>query len=413
MKIAIVGSGISGLVCARALYREHDITVFEADNWIGGHTHTVDVEVAGQEVAVDTGFIVYNDRTYPHFIALLETLGLRGLATRMSFSVTNEVTGLEYCGSNLNGLFSQRRNLLSPAFLRMLADIVRFNREAPSMLSQHSNPSLADYLQVQGYGDEFRDNYLLPMAAAIWSGPVGEIGEFPVQQFVRFFDNHGLLQIRDRPQWRVVPGGSRSYIEPLVAPLRDRIHLNTPVRSVARDQDGVSIGLDGGGVRFDQVILACHSDQALRMLSDASHREREVLSAIPYQENDVVLHTDASLLPGKRRAVAAWNYRLTGDTKVPATVTYHMNTLQGLAVDADVCVTLNQTASIDPATILGRWQYMHPVFNRASVAAQSRREEIDGENRTHYCGAYWHNGFHEDGVRSALPVARRLGGSLR
>ena len=412
MRIAIIGSGISGLTCAYLLQDRHDIVVYEADNWIGGHTHTVDVEVASGPVSVDTGFIVYNDRTYPNFIKMMSRLGIAGNATAMSFSVHKETTGFEYCGSNLNGLFAQRSNLLNPSYYRMLSDLLRFNREAPAVLIGEDNPSLYSYLKENGYGDSFRDNYLLPMAAAIWSGPVGTIGDFPVQQFVRFFDHHGLLQVRNRPQWRVIPGGSSSYVPKLTAGFADRIRLNSAVTSVTRNDAGVTVTTAAGEENYEQVIFACHSDQALALLSDPSDAEREVLGAIPYQENDVVLHTDDSLLPDRRRAIAAWNYRLTGNSDIPATVTYHMNSLMGLTVKEDLCVTLNQSESIAPEKILGRWNYTHPVFNRQSVAAQAKRDIIDGVGRTHFCGAYWHNGFHEDGVRSALPVAKRFGGEL-
>ncbi len=410
MKIAVVGTGIAGNVVARHLYREHDITVFEAADYVGGHSHTVDVMLGGERYAVDTGFIVFNDWTYPNFIALLEDLGVSSQPTEMSFSVRCERTGLEYNGANLNALFAQRRNLLRPSFHRMLRDIIRFNREALELLDVDDDVrTLGDVLRAGAYSREFVEHYLVPMGAAIWSAEPENIYRFPARFFIRFFRNHGLLNISDRPQWRVVAGGSRSYVEPLVRAFRGRIRLRCPVRVVTRYADHVDIRSEGGPPeRFDCVFIAAHSDQALAMLRDASAQEREVLAAIPYQENDVVLHTDASLLPRRRRAWAAWNYHLFADPQARVAVTYNMNILQGLDAPAQFLVTLNCTERIDPTKVLARYRYDHPVFLPGSVGKQARMGEINGARRTFYCGAYWQNGFHEDGVCSAKQALKHF-----
>ncbi len=409
MKIAIIGTGISGLTAAWRLCRTHDLTLFEANDYVGGHTHTVEVEAGGQRHAVDTGFIVFNDWTYPNFIALLEQLGVASQPTTMSFSVRCERTGLEYNGESLNTLFAQRRNLFRPSFHRMIRDILRFNREAPALLDSHRDLSLDAWLREGHYSQEFTDQYILPMAAAIWSAEPGIVGEMPARFFVRFFRNHGLLSVNDRPQWRVIRGGSRTYVEALTAPFRDRIRLNCPVEWVRRHPTHVQVKPWGGPVeRFDEVIIATHSDQALRLLADPATREWEILGAIPYQENEVVLHTDTHLLPRRKRAWAAWNYHLPAQPRERVAVTYNMNILQGLDTSATLCVTLNRGEAIDPAHVLYRTTYHHPVFTEAGVRAQTRRDEISGVNRTWYCGAYWRYGFHEDGVNSGLAVARGL-----
>ena len=414
MRIAIIGTGISGLSAAWALHRDHALTLFEAGDYIGGHTHTVDVEVQGRPYAVDTGFIVFNDWTYPQFIELLDQLQVASRPTQMSFSVRCERSGLEYNGETLNTLFAQRRNLFRPAFYRMIRDILRFNREAPALLEQEQDPSLDAYLRAGRYSREFIDHYILPMAAAIWSAEPVLMGQMPARFFVRFFKNHGLLSVRDRPQWRVISGGSRSYVEALVAPFREHIRLNCPVEWLRRTPGQVEIKPVGGAVEyFDQVIIATHSDQALRLLADPSAQEREILGALPYQENDVVLHTDTRLLPQRRLAWAAWNYHLPAQPRDRVAVTYNMNILQGLEAPETFCVTLNRGDAIDPARILYRTTYHHPVFTTAGVQAQARRAEISGVNRTWYCGAYWRNGFHEDGVDSGLAVARDLSAGWR
>jgi len=414
MKIAIIGTGISGLTAAWHLHREHDLTLFEANDYMGGHTNTVEVEVRGRRYAVDTGFIVFNDWTYPNFIALLKQLGIVSQPTLMSFSVRCERTGLEYNGENLNTLFAQRRNLLRPSFHRMIRDILRFNREAPTLLESERDLSLVAWLREGNYSREFTDHYILPMAAAIWSAEPGLMGAMPARFFVRFFNNHGLLSVNDRPQWWVIHGGSRTYVEPLTAPFRDRIRLNCPVEWVRRHPTQVQVKPSGGPAeRFDEVIIATHSDQALRLLADPTPREREILGAIPYQENEAVLHTDARLLPRRKLAWAAWNYHLPMQPRERVAVTYNMNILQGLDAPDTFCVTLNRSDAIDPASILYRTTYHHPLFTEAGVEAQTHRDEISGVNRTWYCGAYWSYGFHEDGVNSGLAVARGLLESLR
>ncbi len=410
MKIAIIGSGISGLACAHYLHREHEVQVFEAGSRIGGHTATVDVRIGGRHYAIDTGFIVYNDWTYPNFIALLDELGVANKPTQMSFSVSDQLSGLEYAGSNLDTLFAQRRNLVSPRFLRMIRDILRFNRESVEDLDAgriDGDITLGEYLRRNHYSKNFIEQYLVPMGSAIWSADTDVMQDFPLQFFVRFFRNHGLLSVRNRPQWRVIEGGSREYLKPLTAGFEQNIRINSPVQGVQRHPDGVTLRLaDGHSERFDQVVLACHSDQALALLEDPSDAEQSVLGAMRYQDNDVVLHTDERLLPRNRKTWSSWNYLLT-EQEQRAVLTYNMNILQGIEAPETFCVTLNHTDAIDPHKILGRFNYAHPVFTLEGIRAQQRWEDINTDS-TWYCGAYWHNGFHEDGVRSALRVAEAI-----
>lgn len=404
MKIAVIGTGISGNVAARHLDRDHEVTVFEANDYVGGHTHTHDVEWAGRHYPVDTGFIVFNEKTYPNFISLLDELGVEARATTMSFSVRDERSGLEYNGHSLNTLFAQRTNLLKPAFLGMIRDILRFNREAPLALAADApDMGLGEYLARGGYGRMFIDHYIVPMGAAIWSTDPARMQAFPARFFIRFFQNHGLLDIRDRPKWYVIRGGSREYVRPLIYPFRHRVRLNSPVESVRRLPTHVEIKVrHRPAERFDAVFIASHSDQALAMLSDASPLERQVLGAIRYQENEAVLHTDTSLLPRRQRAWAAWNYHMLAEPGERVPVTYNMNILQGLDAPVQFCVTLNNSKAVDPRRVIDRMTYDHPVYTPESVAAQQRQHEINGANRTYFCGAYWRNGFHEDGVVSAL-----------
>lgn len=415
MKIAIIGTGISGLVCAHLLHRDHDLTLFEANDYVGGHTHTVDAEQKGRRYAVDTGFIVFNDRTYPNFIRLLGRLDVESQPSSMSFSVRCETTGLEYNGTSLNTLFAQRRNLFRPSFHRMIGDILRFNREATEWLDSaddSDSTSLLNYLNANGYSREFIDHYIVPMGAAIWSADPDLFSTFPAGFFISFFKNHGMLSVKDRPQWRVIKGGSRGYVDKLIAPFRDLIRLRTPVAVVRRfDHHALVTSVSGEPEKFDVVILAVHANQALRMLADASPREREILGAIPYQSNHTVLHTDSRLLPRSRRAWASWNYHLPLQHRGRATVTYNMNRLQTLKAPKPFCVSLNRTEDIDRNRVLGRFLYDHPVFTPEGVAAQRRWEEING-GRTFFCGAYWGYGFHEDGVKSALRVCERFGRRL-
>jgi predicted NAD/FAD-binding protein len=414
-RIAIIGSGISGLTTAYMLRRRFDITLFEAAGYIGGHANTIDVENNGERVSVDTGFIVYNERTYPNFCRLLDELQVPTQASDMSFSVHCDRTGLEYKGDNLNTLFGQRRNLLRPSFHHMWLDILRFNRSAPKLLAGDSvdhSISLSEYLRRERFSRPFIDHYITPMGAAIWSSTLERMGAFPAVFFIRFFQNHGLLSVFNRPIWRVISGGSARYVERLTASIRNRIRLNTPVQSVRRTDSGVVVQPRGGESEvFDDVVFASHSDQTLRMLVDADATERSVLGSFPYQSNEAVLHTDERLLPVRKRCWASWNYHLRGPEHngSPAAVTYHMNRLQSFSGETQYCVTLNHTAAIRPAKILKTIEYHHPVFTPATVAAQLRHGEVSGRNRAHFCGAYWGNGFHEDGVRSALAVCRQLG----
>lgn len=403
MRVAVVGSGVSGAVVAHRLHPRHDVTVFEAADWIGGHTNTVDVTLQGQSFAVDTGFIVFNDWTYPRFIALLDELGVASQPSNMSFSLRSERTGLEYNGTSVNSLFAQRRNFLRPSFLRMIADILRFNERCKELLrGDDDSLTLGEYLRRGRYSREFVEHYIVPMGKAIWSASEGAMLEFPARFFVDFFDRHGFLNVNNRPQWRAVRGGSREYMRALVAPFRDRIRVSTPVVGVARDANGVSIRTARGEVeRFDYVFIACHSDQALQMLESPSLEETQVLSAFPYQENEAALHTDASFLPRRPLARAAWNYHLLAGASDRVTLTYDMNVLQTITSPEPLLVTLNRTADIRPERLLRTITYHHPVYLPAGVAAQKRRHEVSGVNRTFYCGAYWRYGFHEDGVVSA------------
>ncbi len=419
-KIAVVGSGISGLTCAHLLSELHEVTVFEANDYIGGHTATIDVEVAGKPYAIDSGFIVFNDRTYPRFQKLMARLQVKSLPTEMSFSVQNTRTGLEYNGHTLWSMFAQRRNLLKPDFYRFLAEIVKFNNQCKAIYEaeDYQINSLGEFLDTHGFSDFFSEHYILPMGAAIWSASINDMRAFSLRFFIRFFQHHGLLNISDRPQWYVLEGGSRSYIPAMIAPFKERLFLNSPVTSIERKEDGVNIKINNEVHYFDEVILACHSDQALAMLTDATEDEKEVLGAMAYQNNEVVLHTDINLLPKRKAAWASWNYRLEGKdaediANKPASVTYNMNILQRLPKDAPTfCVTLNQTDLIDSSKILRKFNYAHPVFNEASMNAQKERAKICGVRHTHFAGAYWYNGFHEDGVRSGLDVCNNFGISL-
>ncbi|MCY7297113.1 NAD(P)/FAD-dependent oxidoreductase [Alteromonas sp. a30] len=416
-RIAIIGTGISGLTCAHLLHTKHEITVFEANDYIGGHTATVDVTVNSQPYAIDTGFIVYNDWTYPNFIKLMEKLGVETQATEMSFSVTSRSEDFEYNGHNLNSLLAQRRNILRPRFWKMLSDIVRFNTlcKKPETLEQANDQSLWDLLQKERFGDTFAYYYILPMCAAIWSTSLEEIKRFPLSLFLRFFNNHGLLNITNRPQWHTIVGGSRSYIAPMIKGFESKIHLSTPIQKVERHGAGWQVYSQLGVQEFDTVIFACHSDQALALLSNPTPAQSDILGNIAYADNEVVLHTDTSLLPKRPLAWASWNYSLEqGKDQLtrPATVTYNMNILQRLKSNTTFLVTLNNTQAIDSEKILRKFNYRHPQFNEATAAAQAKRESICGQDNLHFCGAYWYNGFHEDGVRSALDVCERFGARL-
>jgi predicted NAD/FAD-binding protein len=430
VNVAVIGAGISGLTAALELARRHDVTLFEANDYLGGHTHTVDIEYHGERQSIDTGFIVYNDWTYPNFIALLDQLGVASQPTEMSFSVRCDRTGLEYSGSSLNGLFAQRRNLVSPRFYRLLADILRFNRAGhrdgervaaagtgSGAAIQGATAGLSEpitvgkFLRDGRYSRVFCEHYLLPMGAAIWSCPTGTFENFPLEFIFEFYRNHGLLNVWQRPQWRVIQGGSRSYVRKMMDRFRGRVRLATPIERVQRFSDRVEVVPRGGAVeRYEHAVLACHSDQALGMLADPSPLEKELLGAFPYERNVAVLHTDTSILPKRRRAWSSWNYRIDPQNEARATLTYNMNILQGLKSEHVYNVTLNDEGSIDPAKILGRYHYAHPIFTTRRAAVQARHRELCNVNRTSYCGAYWRNGFHEDGVVSAQAVCRAIGG---
>ena len=403
MRLAIVGAGISGLTCAHVLHRRHEITLFEADGRLGGHTNTVRVDLADETHHVDTGFIVHNDRNYPGFIRLMEELGVATQPSEMSFSVSDG-GAFEYNGASPNGLFASRSQLVRPSFHRMLRDLLRFNREAPALVGTNgSGPSLGAFLEAGGYSREFVDRLIVPQASAVWSADPGQLWDLPASFLAEFFANHGMFGLRDRPRWRTVVGGAKTYVDAVTAPFADRIRTNAPVRSIRRAADTVELD----GERFDAVVIAAHSDQALAMLADPTASEQAILGAIPYQPNEAVLHTDRRQLPRRRRAWASWNFHLEDEPADRTTVTYHMNRLQSLRSRSELCVTLNRTEQIDPESVIATIPYAHPVFTPAGVAAQGRWAEIS-RDRTFYCGAYWGYGFHEDGVVSALRVCEAL-----
>ncbi len=404
LSVAVIGSGIAGLTVAAELHTRHRVTVYEAAGWAGGHSHTVDVDDGGTAIAVDTGFIVCNDWTYPNFLAMLERLGVATQPSNMSFSLQHEATGLEYNGTSLNALFAQRRNLVSPSFLRMIADILRFNREAPRFLAGgDERTTLGDWLTAERYGRPFVTQYVVPMGRAIWSAEEHALLGFPARFFIDFFRRHGFLSVNDRPQWRAVRGGSREYVRALTAPFRNRIRLDTPVESVRRLPGEAVVRTRRGELeRYDAVVFACHADTALALLADPSGAEREILGSFRYQPNAVVLHTDTRLLPRVARARAAWNYHLRARPHAGCAITYDMNVLQSLATRRRYLLSLNLADRIDPAQVLARFEYAHPVYTPAAVAAQRRHDDISGVRRTFYCGAYWRDGFHEDGVVSGL-----------
>lgn len=419
--IAIIGSGISGLTAAYLLSKKHKVTVFEKADRVGGHTATVDVQVAGQQYAIDTGFIVFNNKTYPNFLALLKEIDIDKQATEMSFSVHNSQTGLEYNGHNLNTLFAQRRNVFNVNFWRLIKDILRFNKQCKAVLAQaklqskyyQAGYSLGQFLNEHNFSRYFAEHYILPMGAAIWSCSLEQMQAFEYRFFVHFFNHHGLLNIKDRPQWYVIPNCSRQYLTPLCKPFVQNIVLNSDLIGVNRAKEKVILHFASGDEQvFDEVVLACHSDQAYALLNDATEDEQNILTAMPYSTNSVVLHTDERLLPNSRNAWASWNYKLaTNDSnysKQAASVTYNMNILQGIKSEHTFCVTLNQQQAVNPSKVLREFTYHHPIFSSQSLNAQQQRAKICGVNHTHFAGAYWHNGFHEDGVKSAIEVAKRF-----
>ncbi|MBM3405946.1 MAG: FAD-dependent oxidoreductase [Betaproteobacteria bacterium] len=418
MRIAVIGSGVSGLAAALRLQAHHEVVLYESDARAGGHAHTVDVQLDGIRAPVDTGFLVYNERTYPHLIALFKELGVPAAPTDMSFAASIGPHQFEWCGSNIPALFAQPSNLFRPGFWRMLRDILRFNREATALATMDDVQARLDeplerFLARERYSDEFRDGYLLPMAAAIWSCSTATMTQFPVGSFVRFFHNHGLLQIEGRPRWMTVPGGSREYVSRILAGLND-VRLAEPVRSIVRRTGGsgspVTVHSSTATEHFDQVVLACHSDQALLLLADASDDERAVLGAIRYQPNRALLHTDAGLMPARRRAWAAWNYLSDGRAGAPSvSVTYWLNRLQPLPFRTPVFVSLNPLRAPRPSTLIQEFDYAHPIFDLAAGRAQRKLKAIQGRHHTWFAGAWTGYGFHEDGLRSGLEVAQALG----
>ena len=411
MKVAVIGSGIAGLATARGIAQNHEVTLFEADDRLGGHTNTVTVTIDGKTVNVDTGFIVHNRRNYPLFCRFIDDLNVASQDADMSFSVSKSQPDFAFSGSSLNGLFAQRQNLFSLSFWKLVRSIVRFGKigkatlvRADSLPDYEPPPTVAEFVKQHGFSQQFLENYLIPLGASIWSADPTTFLQFPTLALLSFFDNHGLLTFLKRPQWRTIVGGSQRYIDALVASTALEIRLGTPVHSVGRTNDGVLVTTSLGSEVFDEIIVATHSDQALSLLSDPSAPEREILGSIRFQHNETVLHTDRSMLPANRRAWAAWNYHVPNDSASHPTLTYWMNQLQGLETDRPLCVTLNRTEEINPADILGIYSYHHPIYDLAAFAAQSRWEEINGVNHTWYVGAWWGYGFHEDAMRSAQRV---------
>ena len=416
MKFAIIGSGISGLTAAYLLNRNHDITVYESNDYVGGHTHTHDIVLNGKKWAVDTGFIVYNERTYPNFIKLLDQLKVERQLTSMGFSVKSSQKDLEYSGNSINGLFAQRSNILRPSFIRMLRSILRFNSEAEHHLDNLEEfVTLGDYLSLYNYPEEFINDFIIPMGAAIWSTKPVNMMKMPAIFFIQFFRNHGLLAVKNRPNWWVIKGGSKCYVEKMTISFNDKIRIATPVKKVKRNERSIEViygKTSQESETFDAVIFATHSDQALSLLEKPSVQEVKILEALQYQKNEALLHLDESILPKRKLAWASWNYLLDQNPEEPVALTYNMNILQSLNSDHTFCVTLNNHDAIDPSKVIKKIIYYHPLYTVDAIKAQNRKHEISGQKNTYYCGAYWHNGFHEDGVVSALDVCEHFGEKL-
>jgi len=415
MKIAIIGSGISGLTSAYLLNRKHDVKIFEANDYIGGHTHTHNIDIDGSSYSVDTGFIVYNEKTYPNFIKLLDELNIQRQLSTMGFSVKSATQDYEYAGESLNTLFAKRTNIFRISFWRMLYEMYHFGKKADSHgCGLDVSMTLGDYLIDKNYSSEFINYFIIPMGAAIWSTPANRVLNMPAYFFIKFFYNHGMLEIKNRPNWWVVKNGSSEYIKKIILGFEDKIYLSTPVHKVSRVEDGVEIVLskNENTLKFDCVVFATHSDQALAILEDPSSAEKDILGSIPYQKNKVLLHTDSSVLPRRKLAWASWNYQLDSDPNAPVILTYNMNILQTIEANKTFCVTLNDIDSVNENKILKKITYHHPLFTVKAIEAQKRKSEISGVNNTYYCGAYWRNGFHEDGVMSALDVCSFFGEKL-
>ena len=413
MRIAVIGSGISGLVCASLLSPRHEVVVFEAESRPGGHTHTVDVEERDRSVPVDTGFIVFNRKTYPSFVRWLDRFGVASQASDMSFSVRSDTRDFEYGSAGLNALFSQRRHLVSPRFHRMWRDILRFYREGKELLEHGDELRLEDYLRARGYSEAFVADHLLPLVGAVWSSNCERARDFPARLLVRFFHNHGFLQREAGWQWLTVTGGSREYVRAMLAGFSGSLRLSSPVEQVCRGEVATLVKPKGQAAeRFDHVIMACHADQALALLASPTLREVSLLGAFSYQTNEAVLHTDQTLMPRRRRTWASWNYHLDDEHSAGASVTYWMNRLQSITSPTQYFVTLNRTEHVRADCVIRTVEYAHPVFTPAATVAQTHHADLIDHHRTSYCGAYWRNGFHEDGVVSALRVAERLGATL-
>ena len=416
MKFAIIGSGISGLTAAYLLNRNHDVTVYESNDYVGGHTHTHEIVLNGKKWAVDTGFIVYNERTYPNFIKLLDQLKVERQLTSMGFSVKSSQKDLEYAGHSINALFAQRSNILRPSFIRMLRSILRFNSEAEHHLDNLEEfVTLGDYLSLYNYPEEFINDFIIPMGAAIWSTKPVNMMKMPAIFFIQFFRNHGLLAVKNRPNWWVIKGGSKCYVEKMTISFNDKIRIATPVKKVKRNERSIEViygKTSQESETFDAVIFATHSDQALSLLEKPSVQEVKILEALQYQKNEALLHLDESILPKRKLAWASWNYLLDQNPEEPVALTYNMNILQSLNSDHTFCVTLNNHDAIDPSKVIKKIIYYHPLYTVDAIKAQNRKHEISGQKNTYYCGAYWHNGFHEDGVVSALDVCEHFGEKL-
>ena len=408
MKIAIIGSGISGNTLAYHLNSNHQITLFESNSRVGGHSHTHEIEIANQKLNVDTGFIVFNKKTYPHFLNLLHELKVPYENSAMSFSVKDSQKDFEYNGTNLNALFAQRKNLISPTFYKMIKEILRFNKSSTLLLKNNEEISLGEYLDREAYSDFFKKYYILPMGSAIWSSDVKTMMTFPAKFFVRFFDNHGMLNINDRPQWLTITGGSINYVKKLISPFEKKIKLNSQIKSVDRKNDHVAIQFHDRDEKFDWVFFACHSDEALKLIKSPTQDEKNVLKAIPYKDNEVILHFDERFMPRRKLAWAAWNYHVAEDSSSPVSLTYNMNILQNLKTNVPVLVTLNPQEKIDKHKIIKKLSYAHPQYSLKSIEAQSKHHLISGVNRTSFAGAYWGNGFHEDGVKSAIDAIEQF-----
>jgi len=414
MKIAIIGSGISGLTASYLLNKKHNITLFEKNDYLGGHTHTHDITIGEKNFSVDSGFIVYNEKTYPNFIKLLNILNVERQKTTMGFSIKSEVKNLEYAGNSVRSVFAQKRNYFRPSFLRMLIDIIRFNKKAKADIFMSSQVTLGQYLDQNSFSQSFINHYIIPMGAAIWSTTAKLMMDMPALFFIRFFNNHGLLQIKDRPGWWVIKNGSKEYVEKLIETFQERIRMKSEIKTIKRSTGKIIITHTGSHEEetFDAVVIATHSNQALELLADATEKEQTILGAIPYQTNSALLHTDTSILPKRKLAWSSWNYYLDQDEHKPVMLTYNMNILQRLDSDETFCVTLNSNDLIDQSKIIKELNYEHPLFTSESIKAQARKNEISGVNNTYYCGAYWRNGFHEDGVVSALDVCKNFGINL-